>query len=500
MAVNIGPKIGIDGEREFRNQIETINQELKTLGSEMKKVVSSFDDSSDAEERASEQTRILNSQLDAQERKLKKLQEGLEKSADKYGKADKKTLKWQQAVNEATADLNNMKKQLDNVGNELDDFGSAATKSSGLLDKFGSTLVKGFAAGAVVSGIKELGSAMMGLVSDTQEYRTIMASLESSSQRAGYSAEQTAETYKQLYGVLGDNQTAATATANLQALGLSQDKLTELTNAAIGAWATYGDSIPIDGLSEAINETVKAGQVTGTFADVLNWAGTSEDAFNEKLAAANSETERANIVMQELARQGLAEAGEAWRQNNQDIVAVNEAQSEFDEAMGRLGTILAPAAAGLINFAADGLGVVVDALKSAVGWVKDLIGWFQKLSNYKRTYKIDLPNVDESQLADGSHAGGLGYVPFDGYMAKLHKGEMVLTSAQADAMRRPFANGLNNLATGMVNGMQTAVAGIGGGSYSFNLVLPDGSVLARYQLPHLIQVANDSGTPILNPM
>lgn len=75
-----------------------------------------------------------------------------------------------------------------------------------------------------------------------------------------------------------------------------------MTNAAIGAWATYGDSIPIDGLAESINETIQAGTVTGNFADVLNWAGTSEDEFNEKLAASKDVTERTNIVLNELAQ------------------------------------------------------------------------------------------------------------------------------------------------------------------------------------------------------
>mgnify|MGYP000677139777 CR=1 FL=1 len=81
-----------------------------------------------------------------------------------------------------------------------------------------------------------------------------MASLEASSGLAGYSAEQTEEIYEKLFGVLGDDQTAATTTANLQALGLEQNELTELVNGTIGAWAKYGDSIPIDGLAESINE------------------------------------------------------------------------------------------------------------------------------------------------------------------------------------------------------------------------------------------------------
>ena len=104
--------------------------------------------------------------------------------------------------------------------------------------------------------------------------------------------------------MIGDDQQSATALANLQALGVSQDQLTQFVDGAIGAWATYGDSIPIDSLAEAINETVQAGTVTGTFADVLNWAGTSEDEFNEKLQATSDPAERANMVLQELANQG----------------------------------------------------------------------------------------------------------------------------------------------------------------------------------------------------
>ena len=433
MAVDIGPKIGIDGEAEFRKELNNINQQIKTLGSEMKSVTSAFDAGDDAERNLAEQTRILNAQIDAQEEKLKQLQRGLELSTEKLGDADSRTLRWQQAVHEATAELNRMKKQLNNVENGVEDMTDAVDDSSSSFEGFGKALVTGLSIGTVVNGVKELATSMMDLVTETQEYRSIMGSLEISSQNAGYTAQQTSETYKQLYGVLGDTQTAATATANLQAIGLSQEQLTEVTNAAIGAWATYGDSIPIDGLAEAINETIQAGTVTGTFADVLNWAGESEDAFNEKLAEANSTAERADLVMQTLAKQGLAQAGEAWRQNNQDIVAVNEAQAELDEAMGDLGELLAPLAAKVINFGADAIGALVQWLSDAAEAAKNAYNWLREFFNLdekeSRRHEL-LPGA-----IDGSHAGGLNYVPFDGYLAQLHRGEMVLTAAQASLLR-----------------------------------------------------------------
>ena len=387
MPVDIGPRIGIDGEKEFRQQLQNINQQIRTLGSEMKAVTSSFEDGDHSEEALAAQTGVLNRQIDAQRQKLTQLQKGLDAAADKFGEADTKTLRWAQAVNDATADLNKMEAQLSSLDSEVGGGFLNSLKSQmleftgdGPLGQLisggglGGMLSKGLAVGAVVGGIQQLGSAMFDVVESTQEYRTIMASLEQSSLSAGYTTEQTAQTYERLQSVLGDTQTAATATANLQAIGLSQQDLMTVTDAAIGAWARYGDSIPIDSLAESINETIQAGQVTGTFADVLNWAGTSEDDFNAKLEAANSTSERANIVMQELANQGLAQTGQAWIENNQDIVDMNASTDKMDQTMARLGETLAPLAAGIKSLGADAINFLLDRTEEAVAFLGDLPG------------------------------------------------------------------------------------------------------------------------------
>lgn len=49
MAYDIGPRIGIDGEAEFRKQLNNINTSLRTLGTEMQKVVSEFAENANAE-------------------------------------------------------------------------------------------------------------------------------------------------------------------------------------------------------------------------------------------------------------------------------------------------------------------------------------------------------------------------------------------------------------------------------------------------------------------
>ena len=379
MAVNIGPKIGIDGEAQFRKEINNLIQQQKTLSAEMKAVTSAFDKNTSAEEKSTATSKVLTQQIEVQKNRLQQLNDMLDKSTQKFGENDTRTLKWKEAVNSATAELNKMERQLQDTGEEVDDTGE---KFSG----FGDLLKANLAAEAIVSGIKGIASAIGDVVDQTQEYRKIMGTLEASSQAAGYTAEQTSEAYYQLYWALGDEQATATTTANLQALQLEQGQLNDLINMTVGAWATYGDSIPIDGLAESINETIRSGQVTGTFADVLNWgskegetfgvmlkenteankewndavasAQTAEDYFNLALQDAGTQAEKTNLVMQAMASQGLADTADAWYQNNSDIVDANNAQLDFMNITSQFAERVAPA----VNAVRDGFNDVLKAL------------------------------------------------------------------------------------------------------------------------------------------
>ena len=485
MPVDIGPRIGIDGEKEFRKELQNINQQLRTLGSEMKAVTSSFEAGDRSEEALAAKTDV-NRQIDAQKQKLQQIQKGLDAATDKYGEADTKTLRWAQAVNDARTDLNRLESQLKSTTSEVDDLGdsmdnldSGSLSFDGIMDSIGglfgnmglgglsSLLTKGFAVGSVISGVTQLTGAITGLVDETEEYRKIMGTLETSSQAAGYTAEQTAAEYQLLYSMLGENQTAATATANLQAIGLSQEDLITITNQAIGAWATYGDSIPIDSLAESINETIRCGEATGTFSDVLRWGSqegetfgvtmresteankewndavaaceTAEDYFNLALQDCQTEAERADLVMQAMAKQGLQESADAWKENNQDIIDTNTSQAEFEEAQARLAVkdALTDLGTAGFNLLADSVDTVSGAIDDLIGWWDDLIGKIQR--GWNDFWGIEQGSRDMSSrgtgFVDGSHAQGLDYVPFDGYIAELHRGEMVIPRSQADVMR-----------------------------------------------------------------
>lgn len=397
----ITTRLAVDGETEFKRSLSEANSNLKVMRSEMGLVDAEFKGQANSMDALTAKNKLLRREQEQQAEKVKALERAVKDAADAYGENDKRTDNYRQQLNRAKKELIDMndaldenekyldeaRKSADGCASSIDEFGKKAKEAGkdlgdggGLLSQLGD--LKGFlAGGAVVAGAKAVGDAIIGIVEDTEEYRKIMGTLEISSQQAGYTADETAEAYKRLHGVLGDTQTAATTLANLQAIGLSQSDLITLVDAATGAWATYGDSIPIDGLAEAINETIQTGKVTGVFADVLNWAGESEDDFNAKLEAANGTTERAQIVLDQLSSQNLPDAGQAWRDANGDLIDYNESQQNADDAMAKLGERLAPVAAGIKNTFASAVNIAIDTVEGWIDALKGAVTWLGNVAN-----------------------------------------------------------------------------------------------------------------------
>lgn len=537
----ITTRIALDGEKEFKAQMAQVNGELRNLKGEMTLVDATFKGQANTTEALTAKHKVLRGSVEQQREKVRALRQALEDATAAYGDNDKRTDGYRQSLSRALAELINLNRELedneryldeaaksaDGYAESIDEYGKAVKDADSSKDPLGN-LVAGFgnlkgvlAGGAVVGGIKAVGDAILGVVEDTAEYRKIMGTLEVSSERAGYSAQQTADIYRTLQGVLGDTQTAATTTANLQAIGLAQEDLVTITEAAIGAWATYGDSIPIDGLSESINETIQAGKVTGTFADVLNWAGTSEDDFNAKLEAANGTTERANIVLQELKSQGLDQAGKAWQDANEDVVALNEATERWDGAMAQLGETLTPAATAIKNFGADAILWLADAIETVVDKWRNFVEEMKDPANTQDPGGItggtwggstsNIVSIEDLQRGNetwqrkrrgvnGTYAMGLDRVPWDGFVAELHKDETVLTASEAAVWRELQRRGSQTQQGALTaqeyrGGLAAAVNAINSGrdtgagqELRITLVTRDGRAMAEWLIDDIRQL------------
>lgn len=181
MSVNIGPRIGIEGESEYRKQINQIIQETKTLKSEYEKLSSSMEKGKTTLKGNAEQHRVLNEQIERQKERVSELAYMVEQSSAKYGEADQKTLKWKQALNEAETELNKLQQelkelpnQLQLVGDKMQAVGDKIRDAGSHLESFGRSLapVSTAATGVLVGSAKaavDFETAMTGVKKTNDE-------------------------------------------------------------------------------------------------------------------------------------------------------------------------------------------------------------------------------------------------------------------------------------------------------------------------------------------
>ncbi|WP_367276457.1 hypothetical protein, partial [uncultured Oscillibacter sp.] len=275
--------------------------------------------------------------------KKAKSSDAAEKDADAYRKLVI-------ALSNAEAEAKTMREELDDISDELkrgvratDDLSDATDDLGGSYTSVGD-IIKGVAIGdlisngvqAAISGIKDLVGELWNLDNATAEYREAQGKLNAAFETAQFGPEAAKRAYSDFYKILGDVDTATEASQLLATLAENERDLSKWTEISAGVFGTFGDALPIEGLIESSNETAKTAKVTGVLADALNWAGISEDAFNDKLAALGTESERNSLIMKTLS-ETYDDASESFFRNNEEIVKARENQILLDNALATAG-------------------------------------------------------------------------------------------------------------------------------------------------------------------
>ena len=221
-----------------------------------------------------------------------------------------------------------------------------------------------------------LGGAWVAAIEGSREYRAEMAKLDTAFVVNGHSSEAAKQTYSDLNAVLGDSGQATEAAQHLAKLTKSEQELQTWTDICTGVYATFGESLPIEGLTEAANETAKTGVLTGGLTDALNWAGIEEEKFQEKLDACSGEQERQKLIMDTL-NGTYSKASEQYKENNKDVMEANKAQEKLTDAFAEFGRIGEPILTAIKDKVADMVSAAVPHLEAFVNKVKDIIQWVQ---------------------------------------------------------------------------------------------------------------------------
>ena len=231
----------------------------------------------------------------------------------------------------------------------------------------------GIAKGIGVAGVA-IGGAWIAAIEGSREYRSEMGKLDTAFVTNGHSSEAAKQTYSDLNAVLGDSGQAVEAAQHLAKLTDNEKDLQTWTDICTGVYATFGESLPIEGLAEAANETAKTGTLTGGLTDALNWAGISEEKFQEKLDACSNEQERQKLIMDTL-NGTYSKASEQYKTTNKDVMDAQKAQEKLTDAFAEFGRIGEPILTAIKDKVADMVAAAVPLLESFIQKVKDISTW-----------------------------------------------------------------------------------------------------------------------------
>ena len=342
----------------------------------------------------------------------------VEKEFDRLGKSGKQNISSiEKPAKQASGKIDKLGKSADNAADDINDLGRQSKKAKDNIKDLGdeaqgsSKGISGIGNGlkglksnisgslgklaGVAGGVAAVGGAAVGVVStlnnlveSTREYREDMNRLDAAFVSAGKTVDSARQSYSDFYAVLGESDRSVEAVNHLAKLCNTEEELAQWSTICAGVSATFGDSLPIEGLTEAANETAKVGQVTGPLADALNWAGISEDKFNQQLALCNSEQERAALITSTLAGTYQTAATE-FENMNADIMESRRVSQEWSDAWAKAAEIWEPIGTKFSGFGAD----MLNGTLTIVGGIGELIS-----GSY--TFKDTIAQVgDEFQTA-----------------------------------------------------------------------------------------------------
>jgi len=416
---------------------ELLAQKQKVLADAISNTESKLDTLKEAEKQAQEQ--FARGEIsEAQYRALQREIIETEAKLAKYKKAAEDTA---DAVEDLGEESQDTAQELDNQADKTED---AEQATDDLDDSANSLAVGGLA--AIAAAAAAAVTAIVALAEESREYRTEMAKLDTAFRDANFSAEAATKTYESLQGILGETDQAVEAANNLAALCTNEEELNDWTEILTGVYAKFGASLPVEGLAEAANETMRVGQVTGPLADALNWAAKEGadfgvvlkdninftelskkeldqltdaqraeyearkkqhdeiEAYNQKVQEAASAEDKFNIALENCAneqeRQQLitktltklyGSAATQYKKTNAEVIRANEATEKWNKATAKIGKAVEPVVTDIKE-----LGVAL--LEDASGPLEDIADFIRKdiipaIKSISSWVKRNLPTI-----------------------------------------------------------------------------------------------------------
>lgn len=356
----------------FSASTQQLNRYVAQVNAEFKNATASMTRWNDNSEGLRAKLEQLNKTHDAESRKLKDLEAQYAEVVRTQGANSKAAQKLATDINNQSAKVKETEKNIEFYTESLRELEDAGVETKAELDALNKEIAEqekaakeaadaleeqknaakelgGNVAKSAAVGIAGIGAACVGafaglssLVDETQELRTQMGMLETSFTEAGLGVKASEKTFNDLFAVLGDSGAATEASLHLAEFAKSEKELEELTNSLTGAYSRFGASLPLENIAEGVSTTLTLNQANAGMVDAIEFAGGSVEEFNEKLQSLDTEEEKRAFILQTL-NESYGEAGKQYKEVNKDVLAANEAQNKYNQAMAEIGEKAQPA-------------------------------------------------------------------------------------------------------------------------------------------------------------
>ena len=369
------------------DNVELLAQKQKVLGEAAEAAAKKLETLKEAERQVQQQFK----RGEVSEEQLRALQREIVATENKmkgYEKAARQTGEQLESLGDGAGKAG---KNLDETGDEakkaaknVDDFADAADDADQASGNLGGTLAgaakAGFAAVAAATA-----AAVAGLVAaaeSTREYRAEMGKLDAAFTTAGHSTTAAAEAYKTLYGIIGETDQSVEAAQQIAMLAESEKDVAKWADLAAGVVGRFGDALQPETFFESANETLKLNEATGAYVQLLEGVGMDVEAFNKGLAACTTEQEK-QAYMLSVTQQALGSAGDAYRENNAEVIRANQANDEWMQSLAGVGGAIEPIitdiklmGASLLSEAVPGVQALAEAFRGLMNGDEGAAGDF----------------------------------------------------------------------------------------------------------------------------
>ena len=344
-------------QRLLADSVEQTKQKLDSLKNAEKQVQQQF-----AQGKVSQaQYDALQREIVATEAELRKAEKAAAETADSVQKIDEKP------VEELANAAQDAEKALDQAGGKAQGLASRISTTAG---KVSDTFKPATTAAVGLAG------ALYATVPATEELRSDLSKLDANAQDNAVSIDAAREAWRAFAIQSGETDSAVEATSNLLQAGFTESNLQKAVEGLAGAAQRFPDTLKIESLADSLQETLATGEATGAFGELLDRLGIGAENFSAQLAQCTTDAEKQNLALETLSNAGLNDTYNAWAKNNEEMLANQDANLRFQEAMASLAEVVLP----IVTMITEKLAALMQwfanldpAVQTAIGVIVGLI-------------------------------------------------------------------------------------------------------------------------------